>query len=253
MPVLGLGLHMIVAILLAVHAWRSGQERWWLFVLFLFPLLGSFVYTLLVLLPEVTSTRSTRRVVRSLRASIDPGRELREARAAVEHSVTIANRVRLADALQGAGQHAQAIAAYRECLHGVNSDDADVQVKLASALLEVGQAAAARDVLDALIANRPDFKSPAGHLIYARAVAACGEKARADEEFRSLIGYFAGIEPRARYVAILRGWGDDAAADALVEDSLRHVSHMPASARELNREWIRQLRQDSRQAARTAG
>ena len=112
MPVLGLGLHMIVAILLAVHAWRSGQERWWLFVLFLFPLLGSFVYTLLVLLPEVTSTRSTRRVVRSLRASIDPGRELREARAAVEHSVTIANRVRLADALQGAGQHAQAIAAY---------------------------------------------------------------------------------------------------------------------------------------------
>jgi hypothetical protein len=103
MPVLGLGLHMIVAILLAVHAWRSGQERWWLFVLFLFPLLGSFVYTLLVLLPEVTSTRSTRRVVRSLRASIDPGRELREARAAVEHSVTIANRVRLADALQGAG------------------------------------------------------------------------------------------------------------------------------------------------------
>ena len=204
MPVLGLGLHMIVAILLAVHAWRSGQERWWLFVLFLFPLLGSFVYTLLVLLPEVTSTRSTRRVVRSLRASM-------------------------------------------------NSDDADVQVKLASALLEVGQAAAARDVLDALIANRPDFKSPAGHLIYARAVAACGEKARADEEFRSLIGYFAGIEPRARYVAILRGWGDDAAADALVEDSLRHVSHMPASARELNREWIRQLRQDSRQAARTAG
>ena len=83
MPVLGLGLHMIVAILLAVHAWRSGQERWWLFVLFLFPLLGSFVYTLLVLLPEVTSARSTRRVVRSLRASIDPGRELREARATI--------------------------------------------------------------------------------------------------------------------------------------------------------------------------
>ncbi|WP_395621662.1 hypothetical protein, partial [Dokdonella sp.] len=69
----------------------------------------------------------------------------------------------------------------------------------------------------------------------------------------SMLGRFAGIEPRARYVAILRGWGDDAAADALVEDSLRHVSHMPASARELNREWIRQLRQDSRQAARTAG
>jgi len=238
---------MIVAILLAVHAWRTDQERWWLFVLFMFPLLGSFVYAMVVVLPELSSTRRGRRVMSSVRASIDPGRELREARAEFEHSATIANRVRLADALQAAGKNAEAIAAFRDCLHGVHRDDAHLQVKLASALLEDGQATAARDLLDTLIAEHPDFKSPDGHLVYARAVAACGERARADEEFRSLIGYFAGIEPRARYVAILRDWGEHAAANALVEESLRHISHMPASARELNREWIRQIRQASRQ------
>ncbi|MCB1571757.1 MAG: hypothetical protein KDI72_12135, partial [Xanthomonadales bacterium] len=54
--------------------------------------------------------------------------------------------------------------------------------------------------------------------------------------------YFAGIEPRARYVGILRDWGEDAAADALVEESLRHIKHMPAGSRRLNEEWIRALK-----------
>ena len=103
MPILGLGLHVIVAILCAVHVLRTGQERYWLLVLFLFPLLGSFIYALAVVLPQLSNSRSGRRVVRGLRDTLDPGRELREAQAAFDHSATIANRIRVADALHGAG------------------------------------------------------------------------------------------------------------------------------------------------------
>lgn len=243
MPILGLGLHVIVAILCAVHVLRTNQERWWLFVLFFFPLFGSIIYVLAVVLPELSRSRRGRRVVRGLRHSLDPHRELREAQTGFEHSATIANRVRVADALHGAGRHVDAIAAYREALQGVHRDDPDIQVKLARALLDNGDAPAARDLLDALIAQRPDFKSPQGHLIYARAMAACGERIRAREEFDALVGYFAGIEARARYVGILESWGEDEAARALVEDSLRHVRHMPPGSRRLNDEWISELRQ----------
>lgn len=242
MPILGLGLHVIVAMLCAVHVVRTGQDRYWLFGLFLFPLLGSFVYLLAVVLPGVGASRGGRRVVRGLRETLDPGRELRAAQTAFEHSATIAHRIRLADALQGAGRHEEAIAAYRDCLRGVHADDADIQVKLARALLDHGEHVAARELLEALIAQHPDYKSADGHLVYARAVAADGDRARAREEFEALIGYYAGIEPRARYVGILRGWGEDAAADKLVEESLRHVGHMPASARRLNETWIRRLK-----------
>lgn len=242
MPILGLGLHVIVAILFAVHVLRSRQERWWLFVLFMFPLLGSFVYGLTVWLPEMSRSQGGRKVVRGLRNTLNPGRELREAQDAFDHSATIANRIRVADALHGAGRHADAIGAYREALRGVNADDADIQVKLARALLDNNEAPAARELLESLIARRPDYKSPEGHLIYARAVAAVGDRVRAREEFETLIGYFAGIEPRARYVEILNDWGEHEAATRLVEESLRHVKHMPAGSRRLNEEWIRRLK-----------
>jgi hypothetical protein len=243
MPILGLGLHVIVAILFAVHALRTDQDRYWLFVLFLFPLLGSFVYALLVWLPELSRSRSGRRVVRGLRETLNPGRELREALAGLEHSATIANRIRVADALHGSDRFADAITAYREALRGVHSDDADIQVKLARALLDGGDAPAARELLESLITRRPDFRSPEGHLVYARAIAASGDRDKAREEFETLIGYFAGIEPRARYVEILRDWGESEAASQLVEESLRHVRHMPAGSRRLNEEWIRRLKQ----------
>ncbi|MBL0162306.1 MAG: tetratricopeptide repeat protein [Xanthomonadales bacterium] len=252
MPILGLGLHVIVAILCAVHVLRTNQERWWLFVLFFFPLLGSIIYGLAVFLPDVSRSRGGRRVVRGLRDTLDPGRELREAQTEFEHSATIANRIRVADALHGAARHADAINAYREALQGVHRDDPDIQVKLARALLDNGDAAAARDLLNALIAQRPDFKSAEGHLIYARALAACDERTNAREEFDALIGYFAGIEARVRYIEVLEGWGEHAAASALVEESLRHVRHMPAGSRRLNEESIRELRQAATRLAAAA-
>ncbi len=253
MPILGLGLHVFIAILFAVHVLRTGQERYWLLVLFMFPLLGSLAYALVVFLPALSASRGGRRVVRGIRDTLDPGRELREAQAAFEHSATIANRIRVADALHGTGRFEEAIAAYQEALHGVHSDDADIQVKLARALLDNAQPAQARELLESVIAQQPNFKSPEGHLVYARAVAASGDRARAREEFESLIGYFAGIEPRARYVEVLRSWGEDAAAAALVEESLRHIRHMPAGSRRLNEEWIRRLRQAPVRAGLEAG
>lgn len=253
MPIVGLGLHVLIAILCAVHAVRTGQERYWLLILFLFPLLGSLAYALVVFLPALSDSRGGRRVVRGIRDTLDPGRELREAQAAFEHSATIANRIRVADALHGAGRFEEAMAAYREALHGVHSGDADIQVKLARALLDAAQPAQARELLESVIAQQPNFKSPEGHLVYARAVAASGDRARAREEFESLIGYFAGIEARARYVEVLRSWGEDAAAAALVEDSLRHIRHMPAGSQRLNEEWIRRLRQAPERAGLEPG
>ena len=38
---LGIGLHVLVAVFFAVHAIRSRQQMIWLMILFMFPLLGS--------------------------------------------------------------------------------------------------------------------------------------------------------------------------------------------------------------------
>ena len=239
MPVLGL--HVVIALFFAVHAVRSGQDRYWLFILFVFPLLGSVVYAIAIWLPELRYSHGGRQLVQGARRLLDPARELRAAQEAFDTATTTDNRVRLADALVEAGRPAEAVPHYRDALRGIHADDPDTQVRLARALLESGQAGQARQLLDGLIQSRPDFRSPAGHLIYARAVAGEGDRAKARNEFDTLVGYFSGFEARARYAEVLDGWGESEAAMRLREESLQQARRLPAHSRRMNREWLRRL------------
>ncbi len=242
MPIVGIGLHVLIAIYFAVHAVRSGQDRYWLWILFAFPLLGSLVYAVAIWLPDARNSRSGQQVLRGVRQVLDPNRELRAAQEALDVTATPANRLRLADALLGAGRASEAVVQYQAVLTGLYADDPQVRVHLARALLEAGKAHDAREVLDTLIREQPNYKSPEGHLIYARAVAALGDRERAHEEFDVLVGYFAGLEARARYAEVLLAWQDRERLLPLLEDSEKRIKRMPGATRDINREWIDRLK-----------
>ncbi len=108
MPYIGIGLHFIAAIYFAVHAIRSGQSLYWLLLLFSFPLLGSLVYFVAIYLPEIRHSRGARQVVHSARQFIDPGKGLRNARAELDRTPTVQNRVRLGMELLDSGQAEEA-------------------------------------------------------------------------------------------------------------------------------------------------
>lgn len=241
MPILGLGLHIIIALFFAVHAVRSGQDRYWLFILFMFPLLGSVVYGFAIWLPDARRSRGARALVRNVKAALDPGRELREAREAFDIAQTAANRLRLADALVAAGEPADAIEQYESVLRGVHKDDASVQVRLAQAMLDANKPYEARELLATLIREQPDFRSSEGHLTYACAVAETGERDAARHEFDILIDYYAGMEARARYAQYLWSWGEHDDARALAEKSLMLAQRMPKHSRQMSKPWIERL------------
>ncbi len=241
MPI-GLGLHVVIALFFAVHAVRSGQDRYWLFILFAFPLLGSVVYALAIWLPDWRFSHTGRQVVRGVQRAIDPDRELRAAQDAYETAATTEHRVRLADALVAAQRPGDALPHYQAALRGIHADDPDLQVRLARAYLEGGQYADSRRLLDDLIRRRPDFRSPAGHLIYARAVAGEGDRARARHEFDTLIGYFSGFEAHAHYAQVLDDWGEHDAAVRLRDQSLQRARRLPRHSRRMNEEWLRRLK-----------
>lgn len=246
MPLFGIGLHVLVAILFAIHAVRTNQPLYWLFILFLFPLLGSLVYGIAIWLPEMRQHRGVRKVGNNVRRLFDPTRELREATHATELAPTVGNQVRLANALLEAGRAGEAVPHYQRALSGVYAGDGDTQARLARALLESARPAEARDLLDRLIAAQPDFRSPTAHLTYARAVAACGDRDKAREEFDVLAGYYPGLEARARYATLLHEWGDAGLARTIAADALRDVQRLPAHTREAESEWIAMLRKADR-------
>jgi len=242
MPYAGLGLHIIIATFFAMHASRTGQDKYWMFILFAFPGLGSLVYAITVFLPELRHTREGQMVLRGARQLLDPTRELRSAQDALELSATPANRLRLADALLGAGRASEAVVQYQAVLNGLYADDPQVRIHLARALVEAGQPKEARDMLDKLIAEQPKLKSPEGHLVYARACAAAGDRERARAEFELLVSYYAGLEARARYAEVLLAWQDNERLAALLEETRKIGKRMPGGAREINKEWLARLK-----------
>ena len=242
MPYAGLGLHVLIAIYFASHVLRTGQDRYWLMILFAFPLLGSLVYFLMVWMPDARRSTQGQMVARGVQKLLDPSRELRAAQEALEVSATPANRLRLADALLGAGRASEAVVQYQAVLSGIYADDPQVRIHLARALVEAGQPTDARDLLDRLIAEQPKLKSPEGHLRYARAVAALGDRERAREEFESLVAYYAGMEARARYAEVLLAWRDTERLAALLADARKIAKRMPGGARDINKEWLARLK-----------
>ena len=103
MPVFGLGVHVLIALFFAVHAMRSGQQMYWLIILFSFPLLGSIVYFVVIYLPDSRLDRGIRKATVAAKNVLDPGRELREAEQAFDLTPTAQNQLRFANALLEAG------------------------------------------------------------------------------------------------------------------------------------------------------
>ena len=253
MPYAGFGLHVAIAIFFAAHVLRTGQDRYWLMILFAFPLIGSLVYFLMVWLPDARGSVQGRLVARGVQKLLDPSRELRDAQEALDVAATPANRLRLADALLNAGRASEAVVQYQAVLAGIYADDPQVRIHLARALVEAGQPNEARVLLDKLIAEQPKLKSAEGHLVYARAVAALGDRERAREEFESLVSYYAGLEARARYAEVLLAWSDTERLLVLVTETNKIVRRMPSAARDLNREWLLRLKKvESAMAAATS-
>ncbi|HEU0154339.1 MAG TPA: tetratricopeptide repeat protein [Arenimonas sp.] len=242
----GIGIHILVAVFFAIHAVRTNQPLYWLLILFLFPLLGSIVYGVAIWLPEIRQHRGVRRAGSAVRRILDPARELREANEAIARSPSVGNQLRLADALLDAGRPAEAVPHYRLALQGLYARDPDIQARLARALVDSSQPKEARELLDRLIADNPDFRSPSAHLTYARAVADCDDRARAHEEFGVLVEYYPGLEARARYATLLHEWGETARAQQLAADTLRDARQLPAHTRENERQWLALLQKADR-------
>ncbi|MGH8036935.1 MAG: hypothetical protein ACREPD_04260 [Stenotrophomonas sp.] len=173
MPFIGIGLHVLAAIFFAVHAIRSGQSLYWLILLFSFPLLGSVVYFLAIYFPEIRHSRGARQTLRAANQLINPGQELRNARAELAHTPTLQNRLRLATVLLDAGHVQEARPLFEQAANSPLGDEPHILAGLARARLESGDALLAVETLDGMFARHPDTRRKSEHtLLYAEALAA---------------------------------------------------------------------------------
>lgn len=212
-----LGLSLVVSIALAVHVVRTGRELFWLWIILIFQPIGGLVYIVAILLPEMMGGSGAKRLGASARAALDPGREYREAKQAVEDTPTVRNQSRLAQAAAGLGRHDEAERLYAEAAQGIHADDPALLLGRANALLELDRGQDALVVLERLVAD-PEGHTPAATLAFGRAYDAVGRADEAESFLRSAAERVPGFEGMARLAAFLRRQGRrDEARDIVAE------------------------------------
>lgn len=241
MPFFGLGLHVLVALFFAIHAVRSGQQMYWLIILFSFPLLGSIAYFLVIYLPDSRLERGARKAVAAAARSLDPTRELREARAAFEFTPTAQNQMRLAYALLESGAADEAATNYEICLKGIFATDPEIKFCAARAFVESGRNTRAIAHLEEIRAANPNFRSEQISLLLARALASVGRNEEAKSEFEAAVSRFGSFEAHAEYAVWAVTSGDDKTAARLQNEIDRSMERWNRHTRELNMPLVRRL------------
>jgi hypothetical protein len=231
-------LSLALQIVLIIHCIRTGRNTVWIWVVALLSLPGAIAYIAVEIIPGLWRSPTTGRTLRSVRRALDPGEQLRSFELAAQRSGDVASRQRYADELVRQGQAPQAITVYRQALTGLYEQDPNLLLGLAQAQFAAEQPAAARETLDLLIASNPNFKSPEGHLLYARALEGEGNLPKALEEFSVVAGYFAGAEAPFRYAQLQAKVGQRVAARQTLTALLEHARLAPRHYRDAQEQWL---------------
>ena len=228
----------ILQIACVIHAFRTGRDRMWIYILLFLPGIGIVAYALVEVLPGVFGSRTARGLHRRAVGTLDPGREVRPLREALEQADTVDNRRLLAEALVAAGQHAEALELYRGILTGIHADDPGMLLGLARAAYGVGQYELARETVLRLGETNPRYQPVEAQLLHAMALEALGKDDEAADDYAALVTHAPGEEVRCRYAMLLRRRGDKTAAKALFDEILARSRRAPGHYRRREREWI---------------
>ena len=228
-------LSLVFSIGLCVHAVRTHQDSFWLWIILMFQPLGGLVYLAAIVIPPLFRGRAVRELSKVSREVLDPHRDYREAKAAVEESPSAHNRMKLGAAAAALGRFDEAEQIYREAAQGVHAEDPALQLGRAKALIELGRHAEALDLLEAI--ERAGETTGPAVLASARAYQGLQRPDEADRAYRAAMVKMVGLEPIARYAAFLRAVGRTGEAKEMIEEIDRRAAKTSGAFRKEAQAW----------------
>lgn len=218
---------------------RNGRNQLWIMALVFLPGASSIAYVIIEVLPRLQGNRHVRTVRAQVEAKLDPERDLRAARDALALADTIANQLRLADALSDLARYDEAVPLYREALARTPDRDSRSEAKLARALFETGASGEARALLDAIDPPSTQSERDRIALLRARVLTELGEPDAALALYADIVTRLAGEEARCRYAALLLDQGYEPRARAVLEDVEARMKRLDRTQRAADAEMYK--------------
>ena len=219
------------------HVVRSGREMFWLWLFIIGPVIAPAFYVLAILVPEWMGGRAARGVGRAARAALDPERDYRRAKQALDDTPTLGNRMKLAQAAAALGHWEEAEQVWAESTQGAGADDPAILMGHALTLLELKRWDTALQRLQQLKALGREGETPQVVLAFARAYEGLGRNEEADGAYRFAADRVPGLEAGGRYVAFMARTGRKSDAETGLAELDRRLSKIAPPLRPEARIW----------------
>lgn len=208
---------LAVQVMLVIDVIRHGRNQWWIMALMFLPGPSTIAYLIIDVYPRFRSNRHVRTVQARAVVALDPERDIRAARDALDLADTAASRERLADALAAMERFREALPLYRDARER-GASDARLGEKLARAQFETGDAAGALATIDTLPPYSTMGDRDRLNLLRARVLEALGRSDEALALYADVVTRVPGEEARCRYAALLLSTGRDGQARVVLEE-----------------------------------
>ncbi|MEO6359486.1 MAG: hypothetical protein ABIO43_02790 [Sphingomicrobium sp.] len=180
---------------------RNRRNSIWIMALVFLPVASAIAYFIIEVLPGLQGNRHVRTAKQKMVEKLDPERELRAAREALEIAETMANRLRLAEALTALGRHQEALPLYRVGA-GLRPDFRTGE-KLARCLFINDKPGDALAMLESLPKVKNQSDQDRTGLLRARIFEDLGRRDDALALYSDVSRRLPGDEARCRYAALL--------------------------------------------------
>jgi hypothetical protein len=226
-------LTVAIQVALIIDVFRHGANRFWIMALMCLPLAGSLAYVIIEVFPRMKHNRHVRQAQTQIIEKLDPERELRAARDALDLAQTAANRIRYADALVARGRHGEALPLYRDAI-GAGRADYRTGEKLARCQYLADRNEEAVATLDAMTPPSAPSDKDRIALLRARILDDLGRDAEAGDIYNDLVHRYPGDEVRCRYAGLLLKQGRKADARRLLDEVEHRLKRMDRHQRAEN-------------------
>ena len=214
-----------IQVALVIDVIRRGANRIWIMALVFLPMASTIAYLIVEVLPRMKHNRHVRLAKTQIIEKLDPERELRAARGALDLAQTAANRIRLADALVAKGRYAEALPLYRDAI-GTAKPDYRTGEKLARCQYLADRNEEALATLDTMLPPSAPSDVDRILLLRARIFEDLGRDEEAELIYADLVDRYPGDEVRCRYAGLLLKRGKRAEARRLLMEVEHRLKRM---------------------------
>ncbi len=232
-------LNFIIQIICSIHVIKTGRKKIWLLAIFIAPGIGSIVYFIMELLPDLAGSNTSERANISNSKKTNPDRAYRQAKENLESFESIENQLRFAEATLGIGEYDEAIARLEKCLTGQFTTDPKIRLKLVTAHFISGNMPEVLNQLNLIKEQNNGYQSQQGHLMYAQALEKMGHYNEAISYYEGQTAQSTGEELRARFAMLLMNRGQNEKAAEIFKTIIENVDRSPKHDKLEQNEWYR--------------